>query len=112
MLPGSIRAIGRAYLAILSSSRSLPEGQQRVGEALGLDAVRRVEWVAFGERLDREVGEDGRQPVRHAGVVVGVAATAEREVQGPIERSKRLGVQAAFVERFDESSGADRVVPS
>ena len=67
--------------------RPAPEGKQRVCDVLGFDAVRRVEVVTLGERLDREVGEDRRQPVGHPAVVVGVASTAEREVHRPVERS-------------------------
>ena len=85
---------------------SLPEGQQRAGEAFGFDAVRRVEVVTFGERLDREVGEDLRQPIRHPTVVVRIAAAAEREVHGPIERPQCVEVEVAAVERIDEGAYA------
>jgi hypothetical protein len=43
-----------------------------------LDAVRRVEVVAFGEHLDREAREDAREPVGHPGIVVRVEAARGR----------------------------------
>src|SRR5437870_436179 len=68
----------------------------------GFDAMRRVEVVTLGERLDREVGEDRGKPIGHPGVVVGVAATAEREIHRPVERPKRLEVEVPAIERVEE----------
>jgi hypothetical protein len=76
----------------------------RVAEALGLDPVRGVEVVALRKRLDSEVGEDRRQPLRHSCVVVGIAAATEREVDRPVERPQRPDIEVIVVERVHESA--------
>src|SRR6187455_1011622 len=68
----------------------------------------RVEVVAFSERLDREVGEDRTEPLGHPAEVVGVAASAEREVDRPVEGTQGRGVEVAAVERVHERSDAGR----
>src|SRR5262249_57028167 len=70
-----------------SGFRALPEGKERPGKSFGLDPMRGVEVVALGKRLDREVGKDRREPVGHAGVVIRIAATTDREVHRLVERA-------------------------
>src|SRR5262245_54327206 len=85
-----------------SSLGPLPESQERGSDAFRLDPMRRIEMVAFGERLEGEVWEARSKTLSHAGVVVGIAATAEREVHGLIERPKRFDVEVAAIERADQ----------
>src|SRR6266540_544145 len=57
--------------------------------------------VALRKRLDGEVGEDRCESLRHSCEVVGVAASADREVDRPVERSQRFEVEVAMVERVE-----------
>jgi hypothetical protein len=88
----------------------LPKRQQRAGEAVGLDSMRRVEVVSFGESLDREVGEDGGQAVGHPSVVVGVAAAAEREVDRAVEFPQHINVEIVAVERVQDGTQTRRTL--
>ena len=60
--------------------------------------------MALRKRLESEVGEDRGHPLRHSAVVLGVAATSEREVDRSVERPQRFDVEVAAVERLDESA--------
>src|SRR5215218_4063688 len=70
-----------------------PEPEQRAGEPVWFDSVRRVEGVPFLEDLEREVVEDVGEPLGDLAVLVRVAETAEREVDGPFEGAQGLAVE-------------------
>ena len=83
---------------------TLQEREQRVGEPLRLDPVRRVEVMALRKGLDREVREDLAQPVGHPAEVVRVASAAEGEVDRPVERFERFDIEISAVKRLDDGS--------
>src|SRR5687768_6885778 len=70
--------------------------------------MRWVEVVSLGESLDREVGEDRGQAIGHPGVVVGVAAAPEREVDRAVECPEHIDVEVAAVERVEDGTQTRR----
>ena len=66
---------------------------QRPCGALGLDPMWRIEMVALFEHVKREVGEHPTRSCGHATEVVGVAATAEREVDRLLESPQAVEVE-------------------
>jgi hypothetical protein len=78
---------------VLSVAGSRPVSPQRLRGTLGLDPVRWVEMVALLEHVEREVAEDLARSVGHPAVVVRVAPTAKREVDGPLERPQAVEVE-------------------
>src|SRR5215207_6601751 len=76
----SMSAPARSALPRVGARPQCPQGSGYPG---GLDAVGRIEVVALRVDLEGEVREHALQSLRHAGVVVGMAAATQREVDRP-----------------------------
>ena len=73
---------------------AIPECPQRVREAFRLDPMRWVEVVSLLEHFQLEVWEDPTHQGGDLAVLVGVAASAQSEVDGAIEACQRSAIKS------------------
>ena len=97
-VPGAVELPGRLGAP--------PERAQGICESFRFDAVGRVEMVALFEHFEVEVRKDVAQSGRDGAVLVGVAESAEGEVDGAVEAGKGIPIEVVTSERLEEGADA------